>query len=434
MNCTHDGNAEGAKFCRHCGMSLSGARRGSASVAALASTSSSEFPKCGSCGALAKKADPKFCGECGAKFSGSTPNNTVTPVQSTPHSPPAPPTILSPAKQEEPPNLSQPQTVQATQPPVKKKASVVDPVPEEHKETEADKLKEDTSITLKMTADFTPSMLNSANLDDLTGWRVGTLLGKGSFGTVFLSMLRSGKIVAVKQIHIVGNETSEYEPLVREVGTMRKLHHKNIAAFLGCEVKEHEVNIFMEYVSGGSLADIIKKFKPLPASVISSYTKQILLALDYLHNNRIIHRDIKADNILVETSTVVPLDHVIKLADFGTSKHLQSTIAKCKTFVGTPYWMAPEVLTAPEGYTTKADIWSVGCTVVEMLTGKPPWPQKQNVHQAVYMIGSGQTPMEIPTDLPEDLKDFLDKCFERDSANRPSAEELLHHPFLSRAE
>jgi len=437
QQCTHEGNAPNAKFCKHCGFALnqmisaveSGSGRSTTPLfSSVARLDSSEnelgINKCGFCGTVPKKANAKFCAGCGAKM--ILPNaESETPRVSTPLMKPVEATVAFSAtvKPSEPalPRVPNGNVLLPTMPAVQlvelstptRVHSTLNAMPQH--------------VPIVVGEGFTPRMLQSKNISELSGWRVGAVLGKGSFGTVYLGMLRNGTIVAVKQIHIVGEE---FEPLAREIGTMRCLSHPNISRFLGCEYNDGAINIFMEFVSGGSLADLIKKFKPLPLEVVSSYTRQILTALQYIHAHHIIHRDIKADNILVETSTVMSREAVIKLVDFGTSRHLGGTVEKCKTFVGTPYWMAPEVLTSAEGYTFKADIWSVGCTVVEMLTGKAPWPIKSNMHQAVYMIGSGLVQMEIPKDVPPDLQDFMDKCFDRNPESRPDAAALLQHPFL----
>jgi serine/threonine protein kinase len=184
----------------------------------------------------------------------------------------------------------------------------------------------------------------------------------------------------------------------------------------------------MEYVAGGSLQNLWKQFDGFPPNAIKSYTKQILEGLDYLHGNNIAHRDIKGDNILVGN------DGTVKLADFGCSKSLNDICSKthgCQTMVGTPYWMAPEVITEDSGYGLKADIWSVGCTVVEMHTGKPPWPEFNSMWAAIYHIANTkEKPSQIPEDLDEHAKHFLDQCFERDTNRRPGAKDLIVHKYL----
>eukprot|EP00658_Telonema_sp_P-2_P060141 TRINITY_DN49145_c0_g1_i1.p1 TRINITY_DN49145_c0_g1~~TRINITY_DN49145_c0_g1_i1.p1 ORF type:complete len:212 (+),score=47.01 TRINITY_DN49145_c0_g1_i1:172-807(+) len=192
------------------------------------------------------------------------------------------------------------------------------------------------------------------------------------------------------------------------------------------------LNIFMEYVTGGSLNHYIKKFKSLPLETIRQWTYQMVCGVRYLHEQGIVHRDIKGDNILVT------MDGILKLADFGCSKAIDDVCSKthgCKTMVGTPYWMAPEVImcdTQGSGYGMKSDIWSVGCTIVEMITGKPPWPECNSMWAAVYKIANSKgLPSEIPTNLDPALMEFLELTFERDPTKRVSASELLCHRFLT---
>ena len=207
--------------------------------------------------------------------------------------------------------------------------------------------------------------------------------------------------------------------------------------------------IFLEYIPGGSLAAVIKKFGTLDMEVCyvelyytfliphfsninktkqtaRRYTKQICYAISFLHERGIIHRDIKGDNILLTG------DGIVKLADFGCSKNLLEIQAKthgvaAKSMVGTPYWMAPEVITnQDQGYSFRADIWSIGCTVVEMITGKPPWPEFSSMWGAVFHIANSVGPPEgIPQDISLELKAFLDGCFQRDVELRYSADQLI---------
>jgi serine/threonine protein kinase len=151
------------------------------------------------------------------------------------------------------------------------------------------------------------------------------------------------------------------------------------------------------------------------------------------------HRDIKGENVLVDLGREASQnENQIKLADFGASKRLSDHVAKGRTVVGTPYWMAPEVLNADDGYSFPADVWSAGCTVAEMITGKPPWPSKPNVPAAIFMIaGSTGPPTELPTEadgVPADCVDFMARCLTRDPAQRATADELLKHPWIAEVE
>eukprot|EP00755_Sulcionema_specki_P013080 Sspe_Gene.53048::Locus_29349_Transcript_1_1_Confidence_1.000_Length_2059::g.53048::m.53048 len=267
--------------------------------------------------------------------------------------------------------------------------------------------------------------------DYLEGWTRGPLLGRGSFGSVYQGLLQNGQFVAVKQVELGskpdGGWEKELKAIHRELGVMRMLDHPNICKFLGADYdsKEDCIFIFMEFVTGGSLSQMVKKYNLLPMPVVKQYTRDMLNGVAYLHDNGVIHRDIKGDNVLIHQEK-----GTVKLADFGASKKLCAKAQAARTMVGTPYWMAPEVLTQPDGYNERADIWSVGCTVVEMLTGKPPWPVKKTPQQAMMMIASGKPPSEVPTDVSVACKDFLDSCFKLAPNDRPSAKELAEHPWL----
>jgi len=178
--------------------------------------------------------------------------------------------------------------------------------------------------------------------------------------------------------------------------------------------------IFLELVTQGSLASLYQKYC-LQDTHASAYTRQILNGLTYLHERNIVHRDIKCANILVHANGYV------KLADFGLAKEITkfSAIRSCK---GTVYWMAPEVVNPEKTYGPSADIWSLGCTVLEMLTRQIPYPDLEWT-QALYRIGKGEAPA-IPYTLSKDARDFISQCVKPYAEDRPSASELLEHPFV----
>ncbi|CAN1784043.1 Mitogen-activated protein kinase kinase kinase ANP1, partial [Linum perenne] len=227
-------------------------------------------------------------------------------------------------------------------------------------------------------------------------YRKGELIGCGAFGHVYMGMnLDSGELLAIKQVLIPANGASKEKAqahvreLEEEVKLLKNLSHSNIV-------------------------------------VIRTYTEQLLLGLEYLHNNGIMHRDIKGANILVDNKGC------IKLADFGASKQVVelATMTGAKSMKGTPYWMAPEVI-RQTGHSFSADIWSVGCTVIEMATGKPPWSQKYEEVAALFHIGSTKSHPEIPEHLSDEAKDFLLKCLQKEPNMRLNASELLKHPFVT---
>ncbi|KAK8508913.1 hypothetical protein V6N12_035014 [Hibiscus sabdariffa] len=214
--------------------------------------------------------------------------------------------------------------------------------------------------------------------------------------------------------------------LEEEVKLLKNLSHPNIVRYLGIVREEETLNILLEFVPGGSISSLLGKFGPFPEAVIRKYTKQLLLGLEYLHNNGIMHRDIKGANILVDNKGN------IKLADFGASKQVVelATVTGAKSMKGTPYWMAPEVI-LQTGHSFSADIWSVGCTVIEMATGKPPWSQQYQEVAALFYVGKTKSHPPIPEHLSSEAKDFLLKCLQKEPELRQVASELLKHPFVT---
>lgn len=265
-------------------------------------------------------------------------------------------------------------------------------------------------------------------------WRKGELIGCGAFGHVYVGMnLDSGELLAVKQVLIAASSASKekaqahVKELEEEVKLLKDLSHPNIVRYLGTVREEDTLNILLEFVPGGSISSLLGKFGAFPEAVIRTYTEQILLGLEYLHKNGIMHRDIKGANILVDNKGC------IKLADFGASKQVVelATMTGAKSMKGTPYWMAPEVI-LQTGHSFSADIWSVGCTVIEMATGKPPWSQQyQQEVAALFHIGTTKSHPPIPDHLSSGAKDFLLKCLQKEPILRLSASELLQHPFVT---
>ncbi|XP_037494301.1 mitogen-activated protein kinase kinase kinase NPK1 isoform X2 [Jatropha curcas] len=256
-------------------------------------------------------------------------------------------------------------------------------------------------------------------------WRKGELIGCGAFGRVYMGMnLDSGELLAVKQVLIAANSASKEKTqahireLEEEVKLLKNLSHPNIVRYLGTAREDDSLNILLEFVPGGSISSLLGKFGSFPES--------LLLGLEYLHKNGIMHRDIKGANILVDNKGC------IKLADFGASKKVVelATINGAKSMKGTPYWMAPEVI-LQTGHSFSADIWSVGCTVIEMATGKPPWSQQYQEVAALFHIGTTKSHPPIPDHLSIEAKDFLLKCLQKEPNLRSTASDLLQHPFVT---
>ncbi|KAL3828815.1 hypothetical protein ACJIZ3_017617 [Penstemon smallii] len=263
-------------------------------------------------------------------------------------------------------------------------------------------------------------------------WRKGEMIGCGAFGRVHMGMnLDSGELLAVKEVAIGTNsaskKTQEYiRELEKEVDLLKNLSHPNIVRYLGTAREVGSLNILLEFVPGGSISSLLGKFGSFPESVIRMYTKQLLVGLEYLHENKIMHRDIKGANILVDNKGC------IKLADFGASKKVEAlvTVTGAKSMKGTPYWMAPEVI-VQSGHSYSADIWSVGCTVIEMATGKAPWSQQYQEVAALFHVGTTKSHPPIPDHLSVEAKDFLLKCLQKEPHLRATASELLKHPFVT---
>ncbi|RZC13178.1 Mitogen-activated protein kinase kinase kinase 3 isoform B [Glycine soja] len=235
----------------------------------------------------------------------------------------------------------------------------------------------------------------------------------------------NGQMCAIKEVKVVSDDQTSKEclkQLNQEINLLNQLSHPNIVQYHGSELVEESLSVYLEYVSGGSIHKLLQEYGSFKEPVIQNYTRQIVSGLAYLHGRNTVHRDIKGANILVDPNGE------IKLADFGMAKHINSS-ASMLSFKGSPYWMAPEVVMNTNGYSLPVDIWSLGCTIIEMATSKPPWNQYEGV-AAIFKIGNSKDMPEIPEHLSNDAKNFIKLCLQRDPLARPTAHKLLDHPFI----
>ncbi|KAJ2698955.1 ATP binding [Coemansia sp. IMI 209128] len=265
-------------------------------------------------------------------------------------------------------------------------------------------------------------------------WIKGAPIASGSFGSVYFGMnTRTGAIMAVKEVELpkpgsvsMKRNQRMADALRHELDLLKGLDHRNVVKYLGTDMDERNIYIFLEYVSGGSVSSALASFGMFPETLVRTYTAQIIEGLVYLHEQGIIHRDIKGGNVLIDQ------DGSVKISDFGISKRVDEVVAASKmdrraSLQGSVFWMAPEVVKDTK-YTVKGDVWSLGCLVIEMMTGTHPFPDLDQL-QALYSIGQRGRP-KIPDDISLVGQDFLEHALQVDLDMRPTAKDLLPHAFV----
>uniref|UniRef100_A0A673GYR3 non-specific serine/threonine protein kinase n=1 Tax=Sinocyclocheilus rhinocerous TaxID=307959 RepID=A0A673GYR3_9TELE len=250
-------------------------------------------------------------------------------------------------------------------------------------------------------------------------------IGHGSFGAVYFARdVRTAEVVAIKKMSYSGKQSNEkWQDIIKEVKFLQRIQHPNSIEYKGCYLREHTAWLVMEYCLG-SASDLLEVHKkPLQEIEIAAVTHGALQGLAYLHSHNMIHRDIKAGNILLTEPGRV------KLADFGSA----SIASPANSFVGTPYWMAPEVILAmDEGqYDGKVDIWSLGITCIELAERKPPL-FNMNAMSALYHIAQNESPTLQSSEWTDYFRNFVDSCLQKIPQDRPHSEDLLQHAFVLR--
>uniref|UniRef100_A0A674D8Q1 non-specific serine/threonine protein kinase n=1 Tax=Salmo trutta TaxID=8032 RepID=A0A674D8Q1_SALTR len=250
-------------------------------------------------------------------------------------------------------------------------------------------------------------------------------IGHGSFGAVYFARdVRTTEVVAIKKMSYSGKQSNEkWQDIIKEVKFLQRIQHPNSIEYKGCYLREHTAWLVMEYCLG-SASDVLEVHKkPLQEMEIAAITHGALQGLAYLHSHNMIHRDIKAGNVLLTEPGQV------KLADFGSA----SIVSPANSFVGTPYWMAPEVILAmDEGqYDGKIDIWSLGITCIELAERKPPL-FNMNAMSALYHIAQNESPTLQSSEWTDYFRNFVDSCLQKFPQDRPNSEVLLKHAFVQR--
>ncbi|XP_030851944.1 mitogen-activated protein kinase kinase kinase 1 isoform X2 [Strongylocentrotus purpuratus] len=267
-------------------------------------------------------------------------------------------------------------------------------------------------------------------------WTKGAILGTGAFSSCYMARdVKTGTLMAVKQISFcrnnAGDQEDTMEEIKKEIKLMATFDHPHIVRLMGATQHDAHFNVFVEWMPGGAVSTLLKDFGAFSNAVTVKYIHQVCLGLAYLHDNRVIHRDLKGANLLMDST-----GHHLRIADLGTAGKMNADITRTDEFkgqfLGTISFMAPEVLRG-EPYGRSCDIWSVGCCIIEMCTTKPPWNNTaiSNHYQLLFKIASANGPPPIPESLSPALRDITLRCLEAEPSARPGVMELLKHPAFT---
>lgn len=250
-------------------------------------------------------------------------------------------------------------------------------------------------------------------------------VGQGTSGSVFVAIdSRTGQEVAIKQMIL--SQQPNPQVVVNEIVLMQDCNHPAIVNYIDSYLVDGCLWVVMEFMDGSDLTSVIEACAPFKESEIATICREVLAGLDHLHQKEIIHRDIKSDNVMMS------MNGAVKITDFGFGAQLTNDQDKRKTMVGTPYWMAPEVIKG-EYYDTKVDIWSTGIMALEMIDGEPPYMDQPPLRALFLIVSRGRPDFKNPSKMSANFQDFVNQCTITAPAERPSAAELLKHPFLANA-